>query len=226
MRPELKLNAREKNRFLVEARTAASLQHPFIVSIHEIVEDADEIYLIFEYVDGDTLEDLLEKRGILPVSEISPLLKGICDALAFAHARKVVHRDLKPSNVMVTSRGFAQVMDFGIARQMKDTTSRLTRVDSSGTMAYMAPEQELGKFDARSDIFSLGATIYELVSGDIPFPGPNFLAQKERMTFKPLVDVVSGVPTELAVAVERCLRFDPKERFQTVEEFARESGVR
>ena len=225
MRPEIKLNMREKNRFLQEAQTAAGLHHPFIVDIYAIIEEADEIYLIFEYVNGNTLEQVMEKAGRMGAEAAKPVLKCVCEALTFAHANKIVHRDLKPSNIMVTKQGHAKVMDFGIARQMKDTASRLTRVDSSGTMAYMAPEQELGKFDARSDIFSLGATVYELLSGELPFPGPNFLAQKERMTFRPLAEVAGEVPKEFAAAVERCLRFDPMERFQTVEEFARELGV-
>jgi len=132
LRSEIKLNPRDKSRFLHEAQTVAALHHPFIVDIYAIIEEADEIYLVFEHVDGNTLEQIIEKAGHMSAEAAKPVLKCVCEALAFAHANKIVHRDLKPSNIMVTKLGHAKVMDFGIARQMKDTASRLTRVDSSG----------------------------------------------------------------------------------------------
>jgi serine/threonine protein kinase len=119
----------------------------------------------------------------------------------------------------------AKVADFGIERQLLDTMSRLTKTNWSGTLAYLAPEQELGRFDTRSDIFSLGVTVYELLAGELPFPGPNLLAQKERMTFRPLAEAAPEAPSHVLAAVERCLRFEPKERFQTVEEFTRAAGI-
>jgi serine/threonine-protein kinase len=126
---------------------------------------------------------------------------------------------------MITRQGFAKVMDFGIAREIKDTMSRLTRLDTSGTAAYMAPEQELGKFDGRADIYALGVTLYEALSGTPPFPGPNFLRQKELMEFKPLAEAAPTAPKEFRDAIERCLRFDANERFQTIAEFADQAKV-
>ena len=223
MREEIKLNLRERRRFLEEARTSAKLHHPYIVDIYDVIEEGDdgEVYLVFEYVDGKTLEQHLDKQGRLSAAEIKPLLREVTEALSYAHQSRVIHRDLKPSNVMATSQGHAKVMDFGIARQMKDTVSRVTRADSSGTMAYMAPEQELGRYDARSDVFALGATAYELLTGELPFPGPNFLVQKRESAFRPLKEAAPGTPREMAEAVERCIQADPGARFQTAEEFAR-----
>jgi serine/threonine-protein kinase len=222
MRPELKLNAREKKRFMREAQLSAALHHPCIVEIYDIAEQDGEVYLIFEYVDGQTLDKRLDS-GPMTAEELKPPLKFVCKALEFAHSKKVVHRDLKPSNIMITRQGFAKVMDFGIAREIKDTMSRLTRLDTSGTAAYMAPEQELGKFDGRADIYALGVTLYEALSGTPPFPGPNFLRQKELMEFKPLAEAAPTAPKEFCDAIERCLSFDANERFQTIAQFAAEA---
>ena len=225
MRPDVRMSGRVKTLFLQEAKTSAALHHPFIVDIYAIVEEGEEIYLVFEYVDGESLADFLDRKGRMSLDKLRPVLKCTCEALAFAHSSKVAHRDLKPSNIMLTKQGYAKVMDFGIARQIKDTVSRLTHQEVSGTLPYMAPEQERGKSDARSDIFSLGVTIYELLAGELPFTGPNFYLQKEREDFPRLVVAAPEAPPELAAAVERSLRFDPKARFQTVAEFAAALGV-
>ena len=229
LREEIGLDPREKKRFLDEARISAALHHPFIVDIYEIAQELrdgrERICLVFEHVDGATLSQALAKTGRLRPEEVGPLLKDACEALAFAHQNRVIHRDLKPSNIMWTRQGHAKVMDFGIARQMKDAMTRTgTRMDSSGTMAYMAPEQHLGRYDARSDIFALGATVYELLAGETPFPGPDFILQKRELAFRPLLELAPGTPKELAEAVERCLKPDPQDRFQSAQEFARAIG--
>ena len=224
MRTDLKLNRRDKDRFLKEARTSASLHHPCIVDIFDVVDQKRDLYLVFEYVDGQTLDRRLDE-GPVAAEELASRLYFMCQALSFAHSKGVAHRDLKPSNIMFTRSGGAKVMDFGIAREMKDTTSRLTNMDTSGTLAYMAPEQELGRSDARSDIYSLGITLYQALTGKLPFPGPNFILQKERMLFEPLSQAAPNAPEKLRVAIERCLRRDPKERFQTIDEFDAETGA-
>ena len=163
----------------------------------------------------------------MPAEKAKPVLKCICEALAYAHSCKVVHRDIKPSNIMLTKHGYAKVMDFGVARQIKDTAERLskTKLDTSGTLAYMAPEQERGRSDLRADIFALGATVYELLGGEQPFTGPNFYIQKEKQDFKPLADLEPSVPPELSRAVERCMSFKAEDRFQSVAEFAKAIGA-
>ena len=225
MRPELLALPREVEMFLREARISASLHHPFIADIYEILQTKTEFFLIFEYLEGSTLERLISDKGRLSAREVNRILKCVCSALTFAHSNGLAHRDLKPSNVMLTPQGFAKVMDFGVARHMKDVTSRTSHPDNAGTLAYMAPEQELGKFGPQSDLFSLGATAYEMLSGEMPFTGPNFYLQKEKMSFPPLAETALGAPPGLVHAVERCLQFDPRKRFSSIDEFARTIGV-
>lgn len=229
MRPDVKLTGRDKSLFMKEAKLSASLHHPFIVDIYAILEEDDEIFLVFEYVDGKTLQEILDEKGRLSAGEFRPALKCVCEALAYAHASKVAHRDVKPSNIMLSKQGYAKVMDFGIARQIKDTASRLsttkTGPDTSGTMPYMAPEQELGKSNACSDIFSLGATVYEALTGELPYGGPNFYQQKKELAFAPILTFAPDVPPEFARAVERALSFEAKDRFQSIEEFAKAMGA-
>jgi serine/threonine protein kinase len=225
LRSDLELAGSRRDLFMEEARISASLHHPFIVDIYAILEENGCIYLIFEFVEGENLQNLLSSQGPLPAAKAKGVIKCVCEALAFAHSRKVAHRDLKPSNIMLTPQGYAKVMDFGVARQIKETASKLTKGEIAGTWAYMAPEQEVGKFDARSDIFSLGVTIYELITGQLPFSGPNYYAQKEKGMFRPLAQAAADVPVPLARAVDRCLSFDAKARFQTIEDFAQAAGV-
>ncbi|MEK7858482.1 MAG: serine/threonine-protein kinase [Elusimicrobiota bacterium] len=227
MLPALKLAGRDKTLFLKEAKLSASLHHPFIADIYAILDEGAELYLIFEYVDGKTLQEYLDTKRVMPAEKAKPVLKCICEALAYAHSCKVVHRDIKPSNIMLTKHGYAKVMDFGVARQIKDTAERLskTKLDTSGTLAYMAPEQERGRSDLRADIFALGATVYELLGGEQPFTGPNFYIQKEKQDFKPLADLEPSVPPELSRAVERCMSFKAEDRFQSVAEFAKAIGA-
>jgi tRNA A-37 threonylcarbamoyl transferase component Bud32 len=225
LRDEIAASGRERERFVEEARTVAQLHHPSIVDIYEIVDQGSDLYLVFEHLDGQSLAQVIEKQKKLKTSELGGILSGTCQALAFAHSKKIVHRDLKPSNIMVGKDGHAKVMDFGIAGQAREAVSRVSRVETSGTFAYMAPEQHLGKWDERSDIYSLGATLYEALTGDIPFQGPDFLAQKERAAYKPLAEVLPGCDPRLDALVARCLKPDPKDRFQTVEEFAKAAGV-
>jgi predicted Ser/Thr protein kinase len=228
MRSDVKISGRDRELFFQEAKTSALLHHPFIVDIYAIAEEGEEIFLVFEYVDGKTLQEYLDDKRRMPPEKTKQVLKCVCEALAYAHSCKVVHRDIKPSNIMITKQGYAKVMDFGISRRIKDTASRLsaTKLDSSGTLPYMAPEQERGKGDQRADIFALGVTAYELLSGEMAFLGPNFYLQKEKKDFKPLAEISPDVPAELALAVERCMSFNAEDRFPTVEEFASAAGIR
>src|SRR5262245_13108120 len=168
-----------RKRLLREARAAAMLDHPNICAVYEVGEEEGHRFIVMQYVDGETLAARI-KRQPLELSEALAVAVQIADALQEAHARGFVHRDIKPQNIMLTSRGQAKVLDFGLAKTMREaavadsqaeTVSLLTEAGQIiGTVLYMSPEQVKGEeLDSRSDIFSFGAVIYELVSGRQPF---------------------------------------------------------
>lgn len=225
LRNDAQMTASDKERFIREAQTAAALHHPFIINIHTVLQEHGDIYLVFEFLEGEDLQNILSSKGRFSVEDAKKVLKCVCEALTYAHSLNIAHRDLKPANIMLTRQGYAKVMDFGIASSFRDSVTRATKKEVGGTMPYMAPEQELGQCDARSDVFALGATVYELLSGKLAFTGPNFYLQKEKGVFQALAEAAPGTPPELAAAVERCLRFEPAARFQSVLEFARAIGV-
>ncbi|HVE14899.1 MAG TPA: protein kinase, partial [Elusimicrobiota bacterium] len=157
LRGEIREDPAERERFLREAHTVAALSHPNIVRIHGIFEEGRDIYLVFEYAEGETLKERLRSRGKLPLPEASAVFSGVCSALDYAHGRGIIHRDLKPSNIMVREDGQALVMDFGVARQAKDAMAKAALTHTViGTPAYMAPEAENGVVRRESDIYSLG----------------------------------------------------------------------
>jgi len=221
LKDEIKISSRERKRFLNEARTVANLKHPNIVDLYDILPEKEDVYIVFEYIDGKTLEDILGEQDTIKCERAVQIMLQACEALKYAHNYKpkpIIHRDIKPSNIMVNNRGVVKVMDFGIAREAKDTFSRITGKDTSGTLAYMAPEQHLGKYDRRSDIFSLGCTLYEMISGESPFQGPDFLVQKERMAYTSVNEIVADLPDKIDGIIEKCLQAEKEKRYQSVEE--------
>ncbi len=221
-----------RRRFVQEAQAASKLNHPHIVTIHEI-ESADGIdFIVMELVPGRTLDSLIPKSG-MRLGEALRLAIPIADALAAAHARGIVHRDLKPANVMVTPEGVAKVLDFGLAKlvqaapvQGEDATTLEAQARLShpgtvpGTPAYMSPEQASGGVvDARSDIFSFGVVLYEMVTGRRPFVG-NSSAEIHAALLKeqpkPPSELVPDVSKELERTILRCLRKEPGRRFQNI----------
>ncbi len=218
MSDEIKVNDREKQRFLEEARTVALLHHPGIVEIYTIFEEGEDIYLVFEHVGGETLDRLIEKEGRLLPDKALKVFAEAADALAYAHSKNVVHRDLKLSNIMLSAEGAAKVMYFGLAFRARESAARLSHSEVVGSPAYMAPEQDLGAASAQSDIYSLGVCLYEALSGVLPFQGPDFHHQKERMVFQKLSQAVPGLPQGIDDVIARCLAPDQEARFRSAEE--------
>ncbi|MCX5788840.1 MAG: serine/threonine-protein kinase, partial [Elusimicrobia bacterium] len=219
MRPEIGMNARARERFLTEARTVAKLQHPNVVAIHAILEDDGDLYLAFEYIDGETLDDMLARQTRLSGQQAMRILGDVASAVDYAHTQRVIHRDLKPSNIMVDHLGRAKVMDFGIAHEAKVTVSRLTSTEAYGTMAYMPPEQELGQAVRESDVYAFAAVTYETLTGGLPFPGPNFHLQKMEMAFQR--PSTASMPAALDRVFERAFHPEPKQRYPTTGEFVK-----
>jgi len=218
MKEELAINPRERKRFIEEARRVAELHHSNIVDIYDIIEDEKDIYLVFEYVEGRTVEQVLNVTGKYGLKEAIEITKQVCEALKYAHRRRIIHRDIKPSNIIVDNEGKVKVMDFGIAREAKDTFSRITGKDTSGTLAYMAPEQELGSYSAQSDIFSVGVCLYEMLTGELPFKGPNFYLQKEKSVYRKISESIPEIPQELETVIEKCLQPKKEDRFSLIDE--------
>jgi eukaryotic-like serine/threonine-protein kinase len=213
-------------RFRHEARTVARLSHPNIVTVIDRGEDAGRQFIVFEYIDGENLKEFLERTGPLPVRRALELAIEIAHALAFAHQHGLVHRDVKPQNVLLNGDGRAKVTDFGIARSL-DVERGMTQTGTVlGTSNYIAPEQASGRpVDAHTDVYSLGVVLFELLTGEVPFPGENFVAvAMKHINEQPpsLVEKRPDVPLRLAAAVDRALEKDPHERFPTMDDFAAE----
>jgi eukaryotic-like serine/threonine-protein kinase len=216
-------------RFEQEARAVAALNHPHIVTIHEIEKAGDTDFIVMELVHGKTLDALIPRAG-MRLGEALRIAIPLADALAAAHAAGIVHRDLKPANVMVTPDGVVKVLDFGLAKLTQadtggedDTTldaqARLSRPGTvAGTPAYMSPEQATGgAVDSRSDVFSFGAVLYEMVTGRRPFGGGSsaeMLASLLKEQPKAPSGIVPDVPKELERIILHCLRKEPGRRFQ------------
>jgi serine/threonine-protein kinase len=220
------LNSRHGNddqfieRFRREAKNAAALNHPNIVSIYDRGEAEDTYYIAMEFLDGRTLKELIIGRGAAPINVAIEYARQILSALRFAHRHGIVHRDIKPHNVLVDGEGRVKVTDFGIARA---GTSQMTETGSIvGTAQYLSPEQAKGgEVDPRSDLYSLGVVLYELLTGKTPFDGetPVEIAMKHLSTTpKPPSKLRPDVPRELDMVVMRALAKNPDERYQSADE--------
>jgi tetratricopeptide (TPR) repeat protein/TolB-like protein len=212
--------AGEKERFLREAQAAASLSHPNICTIHEIDEADGELFFAMELVEGENLKDRIA-RGPLKIEEALDVALQAAQGLEAAHGKGIVHRDVKPANIMVEESGLVKLMDFGLAK--KSGRSRLTREGTTlGTVAYMSPEQARGEeAGARSDIWSLGAVLYEMVAGRPPFRGDYeqaVLYSVLNEAPEPLTAIRAAVPMELERIVAKALAKDPAERYQHADE--------
>ena len=213
-------------RFKREARTVAQLSHPNIVTVIDRGEAGGRQFIVFEYIDGESLKELVARSGHLPVERALELALEVARGLAFAHAHGLVHRDVKPQNVLLNGDGSAKVTDFGIARSL-DVEHGVTQTGTVlGTSNYIAPEQASGQpVDAQTDVYSLGVVLYELLAGDVPFPGENFVSVAMKHVNEPppnLLDVRRDVPLRVAAAVDRALEKDPRQRFPTMDAFAAE----
>jgi tetratricopeptide (TPR) repeat protein len=218
--PELSRDRGAKERFLREARAASALDDPNICTVHDVGECDGQLYIVMAYYEGETLKERLAK-GPLPESEARQVAIEVARALARAHEAGIVHRDIKPANVMLTGRGKVKVLDFGIAKMRGDAT--LTRAGSSlGTPAYMSPEQARGEpVDGRTDVWSLGALLYEMLAGRRPFPGDDeraVLAAIQSRKPEPLERIRPEVPPELSRTVAKALAKNPAERHQSAAE--------
>lgn len=214
-------------RFRREAQASASLNHPAIVAVYDTGEDRTPSgatpYIVMEYVEGETLRDVLRREGRLPTERAMSLAADICGALDFSHRNGIVHRDVKPGNVMITPQGSVKVMDFGIARAVSDSAATMTSTAAViGTAQYLSPEQARGEgVDARSDVYSLGCLLYELVTGAPPFTGDSPVSvayQHVREDPRLPSSINPDVPPELDAILLKAMSKNPANRYQSAAE--------
>ncbi len=231
--PESTSDPQARKRLIREAQSAAALDHPNICAIHEVGEADGRSFIVMQYVEGETLADFIRRKP-LELPQFLGIAAQVADALAEAHSRQIIHRDIKPQNIMITARGQVKVLDFGLAKVVKDKDALLSEVETAslltepgavaGTLPYMSPEQvRRESLDARSDIFSFGSVLYEMVSGHRAFtaesPGETMSAILTREP-PPLERYSRDVPAELERIVSKTLRKDREERYQTVRDVA------
>jgi serine/threonine-protein kinase len=210
----------EKERFVQEAKSASALNHPNITTIHEIDEFEGQMFIVMEYCEGKTLKQIIEKET-LSIKKVLDIGIQICEGLAIAHEKGIVHRDIKSDNIMVTPRGQVKIMDFGLAK-LKGATKLTTAGSTLGTAAYMSPEQASGEeVDCRSDIFSFGVVLYEMITGQLPFKGEHEAAMIYSIlneTPEPLARYKANVQEGLQRIVDKAMEKNRDLRFQHVDD--------
>jgi serine/threonine protein kinase len=230
-------DADRRARFIQEAKAASALNHPNIITIHEIGEQDGQTYIVMELVDGKPLNELIPRKG-MRLTEALRIAAQVADALTAAHAAGIVHRDLKPANIMVDAHGRVKVLDFGLAKLVAPT--RATAADDAdkatrtlaaglpvteegmivGSVPYMSPEQVEGRaLDARSDIFSFGAVLYEMITGQRAFRGDSRISTLAAVVEKdppPVSESSASTPPEVERVIARCLRKDVNRRSQSM----------
>ncbi|MBI3363323.1 MAG: protein kinase [Ignavibacteriae bacterium] len=220
--PHLNASEQDKARFIQEAKAAATLNHPNICTIHDIQEHDGQMFIVMEFVDGQTLRD---KKSTISFKQAVDIGIQIADGLAAAHEKGIVHRDIKPENIMIRKDGIAQIMDFGLAK-LRASGSKITRLTKEGstvgTAGYMSPEQVQGQdTDHRSDIFSYGVLLYELLTGQLPFKGVHETALAYEIVNvdpAPMMSVKPEIDPSLDAIVLECLAKEPDERTQSAKQ--------
>lgn len=211
-----------KQRFQREAQSAGVLTHPNIVTVYDFGEDAGVLYLAMEFLEGKSIQQLVEKHNVMPIETLLPMYEQICSALDHAHQHKIVHRDIKPANIMILESGLVKVTDFGIAKVMSMGMTQAGQI--LGTPNYMSPEQVKGRpVDGRSDIFSLGVILYELVTGEKPFGGQNITTVIYKIINEdpiPPRQLDATISPGLSYVIQKSLAKSADERYQTCRELA------
>lgn len=240
--PDTVADPERKRRFIQEAKSASALNHPAIVTVHDFAEADGQAFIVMEYLPGATLDQIIPPTGLAP-HVVLKYAAQMADALAKAHEAGILHRDLKPSNVLITEDGRAKILDFGLAKlletQGSHTETTVAATDAGvvvGTAAYMSPEQAEGrKLDGRSDIFSFGSVLYEMVTGRKAFRGDSRLSVLHKVVTEdpvPPSQVSGAISVDLEKTILRCMRKDPSRRFQSMadlrvalEDLSSESGA-
>ena len=224
LRPEFVEDEEFVKRFKVEAQAAGSLSHPNVVNIYDMGMQEGIYYIVMEYIQGSTLKELIQEEKVFSLQKALLFSKQICEALVHAHSHHIVHCDIKPHNILVTQEGRVKVADFGIAKAVSASTISMTDQHAIGSVHYFSPEQARGGItDEKSDIYSLGVVMYEMLTGQIPFQGdsPVAVALKHiEGTFAPPSTVVEGIPRAVEDIILKAMQKNPRERYESAKEMA------
>jgi tetratricopeptide (TPR) repeat protein len=211
-----------RERFIREAKIQAKLSHPNVVNIHNFFEFEGNYYIVMEYVEGETLEALIKTKGLLPPDSCIRMFKQILAGIGYAHSKEIIHRDVKPSNIMINKDGIVKITDFGIAKITGDMMKTQPGV-KVGTIWYMSPEIVKGhSAGVSSDIYSLGVTLFEMITGNVPFSGnTEYTIMKNIVECPPPSprEFYPYVPVSLEKAILKAIAKEPAERFRSIEEF-------
>ena len=205
------------SKFRSEAQAAAALSHPNVVNVYDVEEDLGVYFIVMELVEGITLKEYIQKKGRLTPKEVISIAVQVCSGIEMAHNLNIVHRDIKPQNIMISKEGKVKVTDFGIA---KATSSNTISTNAMGSVHYTSPEQARGGFsDAKSDIYSLGISMYEMITGTLPFDGDSTVSvalKHLQEEIKAPSEVVEGVPYSLERIILKCTQKSPDRRYADV----------
>ncbi len=227
LREELAKDEQAVKRFVSECKTASMMDHPGLVKIYDVVIDEDDKYMVMQYIEGETLRTYIDRVGTISPDRVIAITKQILKALTFVHAKGVVHRDVKPQNILILKNGDVVLTDFGIAKNSENEETEKKSDDSKtvGTIYYVSPEQaENEKVDARSDLYSLGVTVFEMLTGVLPFNGESTLEiVKMHLNVEPphIRDILPTVPKGLEQFVLYAMEKSPADRFQSAEQMLR-----
>ena len=223
LKNEYSEDTRFVTKFRQEAQSVASISHPNIVGVYDVGEEEEAYYIVMEFVDGITLKNYIEKKGVLPVREAVGIGLQIASGLEAAHSNNIIHRDIKPQNILIARDGTAKISDFGIA---KAASSNTITASAMGSVHYISPEQAKGGYsDEKSDIYSLGVSMYEMLSGKLPFTGEKAVAvalahvQEEAI---PLNDLDGTIPVGISNIVNKCMQKKPDMRYADAAELITE----
>lgn len=220
--PDLAKDERHVQFFLREARSAAKLDHPNIVQIYHVGMERGAHFIIMSFIQGKSLADIVAKKGALPVTEATEIITGILKGLSAAHSNSIIHRDIKPANILVTEDGVPKIVDFGLARKLKEEKQLTVTGEMAGTAYFMAPEQGLGNpIDHRADLYATGATYFYILTSKYPFDGKTFMDVVRKHITEPLPSLMRvhpGIPLWAEQVIGKLMRKKPEDRFQSAQE--------
>ena len=219
--PALATDKKAVELFLTEARAIAELDHPNIVNVYNVGKEHGYYFIVMSFVEGQTLSALLKKQRVIPVGQVLDLFDGVLQGLNAAHEKGIIHRDIKPSNILINPQGQPKIVDFGIAKKM-DTSGNTKTTELAGTAYFIAPEQALGRnLDTRADLYSIGASLYYVLTGQFPYNGKNTIEIIQKHINNPVPnpnDLRKDLPAWLGPAIQKLMSKNPEDRFQTAKE--------